>query len=425
MFVCDDGRLDDYTVMRQIFVDEGVPCTSAVVTSFVGNTNYMTIGQLNELKSLGWCICSHTHSHVELANISATEAENEIRIAKEWLNSNGFDGDLLVYPYGSVDQSVRNIARKYCNAAVDITEGYNELPLYQYQLKRKGAWEDSRVQSYSEYLEMVDTAKANNYILIFKLHSRYTNFNPVELKSLIQYIKGKGIEIITLRTMIDRYQNILDIGDYNYTNNAANYTVVSTDGQIKTDQRINEDFRHNQDITGIDNATPITDFKNGVTISVFTYPNMAGKGFPETYGSVLETYRFKTGTSDEFSYQILRQYLANGPAYKRTWNQTDSMWNPWYRIDLSGAIQSNIIISKQTVTIPTLTADGKENNFDVTIEGIDTSWMVDVSPSGFHRDIVFTAYCHANNTVRVKAYNMDTVEKSNVSVSLYFKATKL
>lgn len=109
LFTFDDGWASQYTNAFPILLERGMVGNIGVVPTWIGenvDTEYdepiMNFNQLKEMYDYGWDLFNHTYTHPNLENISPTGAINEVIMAKDWLNNNGFTraSDLLAYPYG-------------------------------------------------------------------------------------------------------------------------------------------------------------------------------------------------------------------------------------------------------------------------------------------------------------------------------------
>jgi hypothetical protein len=104
----DDGWANVHTYAFPKMEANGQVGTVSVETSNVGGTNRMTLAQLHDLYDAGWDICSH----------GVTGAQNEslanLRTARQWLITNGFDRgkDHFVYGGGAIG-NIDDVRRVY------------------------------------------------------------------------------------------------------------------------------------------------------------------------------------------------------------------------------------------------------------------------------------------------------------------------
>ena len=215
-FVNDDGWQDDYNKLIAISEKHGVPFVSAL---FDGSTmrSWYELYLQNEL---GWEFASHPR------NTALAELETEEDIEQAMLETNKYLTDRgliyhnLVYPYGSNDERVRRIAKKYyrCACTTDAN-GLNKdvvssFTLHRYPLGYGGTSETNTLENLKS---KVDEAVANNSWLIFMLHpnmSEHTDALTQTIDDLITYIKSIGVDILTLNDGYDVFGNALECGDF-------------------------------------------------------------------------------------------------------------------------------------------------------------------------------------------------------------------
>jgi peptidoglycan/xylan/chitin deacetylase (PgdA/CDA1 family) len=88
----DDGQEED-VLTASYMASKGVDATFYVSPNKIGTTGYMTLANLNSLKSQGHIIANHSWNHESLKddNLSTEEAINAIVKASDWLRDNGFE----------------------------------------------------------------------------------------------------------------------------------------------------------------------------------------------------------------------------------------------------------------------------------------------------------------------------------------------
>lgn len=111
----DDGTEGQYTNAFRIMEKYGLKGVINVVTSWVGQEGYVTWSQLREMENAGWIVCSHTHTHPQLFNLSQEEREFELKTSQQMLLDRGFyfGAKCLVVPFGAYSTAVDQIAKKY------------------------------------------------------------------------------------------------------------------------------------------------------------------------------------------------------------------------------------------------------------------------------------------------------------------------
>lgn len=131
VFTFDDGYSSVYTEAFPYMEARDINGTCFVISSAVGNANYMTLAQLTELHNAGWIISNHTATHQQLATLSKAEQKIEIETCQNWLINNGFNNgaDYIAFPYGSYNQDTLNLCAELdIKIARTTTNGINNTP---------------------------------------------------------------------------------------------------------------------------------------------------------------------------------------------------------------------------------------------------------------------------------------------------------
>ena len=215
-FINDDGWQDDYNKLVAISEKHQVPFVSALF-------NGSTMEEWHELylqNELGWEFASHPRN-TALAELETEEdIENAMIETNEYLTNRGLIYHNLVYPYGSNDERVRRIAKKYyrCACTTD-SNGLNKdvvssFTLFRYPLGYGGT---EQTNTLANLKAKVDEAVTNNSWLIFMLHpqmSAHTYELTQTIDDLITYIKSIGVDILTLNDGYNIFGNALECGDF-------------------------------------------------------------------------------------------------------------------------------------------------------------------------------------------------------------------
>ena len=215
-FVNDDGWQDDYNKLVAISEKHNVPFVSALF-------NGSTMKEWHELylqNELGWEFASHPRN-TALAELETEEdIENAMIETNEYLTNRGLIYHNLVYPYGSHDERVRRIAKKYyrCACTTDAN-GLNKDVVSSFTLHRYpiGYGGTDETNTLANLKAKVDEAVANNSWLIFMLHpqmSVHTDAITQMIDDLITYIKSINVDILTLNEGYNIFGNALECGDF-------------------------------------------------------------------------------------------------------------------------------------------------------------------------------------------------------------------
>jgi peptidoglycan/xylan/chitin deacetylase (PgdA/CDA1 family) len=215
-FVNDDGWTDDYKKLVGISQKYSVPFTSAI---FDGST----IGEwycLYLQDELGWEIAAHPRNTA----LDKLETEDDIEAAmletNKYMDDRGYKWYNLIYPYGSSDERVRRIAKKYYRCAATTSAGINNgssvLPSFAL-LRFPFGYGNGGNNTFEFFKQKVNECVSMNGWLIFMLHPNmpeHTDALNEVLDQLIAYIKSINVDILTLNDGYDIFGNALECGDY-------------------------------------------------------------------------------------------------------------------------------------------------------------------------------------------------------------------
>lgn len=137
----DDGYRDNLYVAAPILEKYNLPFTIFVSTSFVQNKDQQFLSP-EDIRTLGKHplaeIGAHGHTHVPLTRCSDTQLKHELETSKHYLEDLlGQEVNMIAYPYGAVDERVRNAARSLgYSLGVCSYEGVNDRQRDSLLLKR-------------------------------------------------------------------------------------------------------------------------------------------------------------------------------------------------------------------------------------------------------------------------------------------------
>jgi peptidoglycan/xylan/chitin deacetylase (PgdA/CDA1 family) len=338
VFVSDDGKIQDIDILKPIFQSEGVPCTSAIVSSWVGTTGCMTQSQIKGLQDIGWEIASHTVNHTALGLSSEAAVEMEMLKSKTDLEAMGFKVNNFIYPFGSYSKTTKRIARKYYRSAGGFTNGQVNVPPFNtFNLYRPalGAFFDSFAPGYTimntyadYYKPLVDEAVTKNALLIFTLHPASPDFTTQQqdyLRQTIQYVKSLNIPILTMNQALDMVGNVIDVEGYSKDDSVEKYFRVAGDGSFDSSE-----FKVTTKIASANTylgSTLPSGFPSGL-ISINIINSTGGyTGLPEATSGILTTDY--TSSDITFVFQTY-ETKATGILYKRV-STGGGGWSSWVR----------------------------------------------------------------------------------------------
>lgn len=205
----DDGLASAHTIGSKVLSEYDMPATVSTVTSRVGDDGYLTVDQMKDLQEQGWEMASHTHSSVNLQNISRLTAEQEIVNAKEWLVDHGFEtgSRWLVYPYGNFTDSVADFASEYHDLAFRYMgpRSAGSGPITHDMSVSRGDGTDLDIAK-----RMVDLGDLYNDIELFTFHDvgggDGLSMSRSEFEEFVAYLADSPLEVITPSTLYDQFR---------------------------------------------------------------------------------------------------------------------------------------------------------------------------------------------------------------------------
>ncbi|PFP88709.1 hypothetical protein COK02_18485 [Bacillus cereus] len=247
-FLSDDGTTQEFSILKPLYDAKGIKATMAIVPTFIGTTGYITLDQLKQLHREGHDIASHTHTHPNMTTITdETILRNELKNSRDQLNAWGItDVESIVYPQGGWNENVLKIANEYyLNGVLAGTSKLNYPPIDTYKVNRvamgsyfdppNDGFTDTKTLAYYKY--KVDKAIERSSWLIFMVHpgaysGEHNAAQQQYMSDTIDYIKSKGVEILTIKDAYRRFSNPIDLVDY--TPGKANKKIfrVGCDGTL-------------------------------------------------------------------------------------------------------------------------------------------------------------------------------------------------
>jgi len=232
-FITDDGFATDYSILKPIFVEAGIPISFAVIA---GDTSgRITDEQYKEGASLGWEFASHSMSHPSLPTLTEAEIDYELRESKKRIEAKGVKCDYIVYPYGDHDEKVRKIAKKYYKFGVATGGALNSYPIDTYAIKRVAlgaSFDAPDKNTLAYYKSMFDEAYAKGQWIVYMLHASSPEFDATQqqhLRDVIAYVKSFNVPVLTLGEAFDLVGNMVSIGDGTSNENL----IITNYGELK------------------------------------------------------------------------------------------------------------------------------------------------------------------------------------------------
>ncbi|MEG1892412.1 MAG: polysaccharide deacetylase family protein [Bacilli bacterium] len=135
----DDGYVDVYKNALPILKKYNLKATIFVISGSINGDVYVTDKNVIEMDKSGvFEIGSHSVSHANLASLKEKDLENELKVSKETLEKLiGKSVTSVAYPFGSYNNNVVNMAKKYYKFGISTVPGKENVDTFnKYVIKR-------------------------------------------------------------------------------------------------------------------------------------------------------------------------------------------------------------------------------------------------------------------------------------------------
>ena len=277
-FTDDDGKAGVYTKWLPILQEKNIPLNVCIVTSQIGNPGYLTWEQVQDLQNNHNCeILSHTitHNNIGTHQTNKTWIE-ELKQSKLELINHGINVRGFAYPNGGIwgtkEGLVDGTSNGFWMTALfydyGITTGstINTHPIpTNMGIDRAGIGSyavEGRFDTLDNIKARVDECYDQNGWLIFMTHVddvAHTDEDNQMLRDLIDYIKTKGIDIVTLSEGFEIFGNVVETPNCKITKQGdATLNVSATVPKATTSStgvvQVGSGLTINDGILAIDNA---------------------------------------------------------------------------------------------------------------------------------------------------------------------------
>ena len=245
-FTDDDGKAGVYTKWLPILQEKNIPLNICIITGAIGNPGYLTWEQVRDLQNNHNCeILSHTvtHNNIGTHETNKTWIE-ELKQSKLDLMSHGINVRGFAYPnggmWGTKEGLVDGTSNGFWMTALfydyGITTGstINTHPINSNMgIDRAGIGSyaaEGRFDTLENIKARVDECYDQNGWLIFMTHiddTAHTDEDNQMLRDLIDYIKAKGIDIVTLSEGFELFGNAVETPNCKITKQGAATLDVS------------------------------------------------------------------------------------------------------------------------------------------------------------------------------------------------------
>jgi peptidoglycan/xylan/chitin deacetylase (PgdA/CDA1 family) len=134
----DDGYRDNFVYAYPILKKYGFPATIFLVSSYVGQDDFLTWDQIRQMKDDGISFGAHTRTHKYLPSLKGKPLIEEVVNCKRQIEANlGERVEFFSYPTGGFNDEVKDVLRDAgFTAACTINRGRDRFNRDLFELKR-------------------------------------------------------------------------------------------------------------------------------------------------------------------------------------------------------------------------------------------------------------------------------------------------
>ena len=329
----DDTMKTSYNLLYPFAKQHGIKITLAAISGKIQeeNTTHISLSEFKEMRDDPLVeFVNHTHTHPRLANLNAEQIEYEISKCEEFLSDNGIFTKHLVYPYGSVNDLVKQIASKYTNSA-SKSNGLNINPnvevLDTFQLNRI-VFEESE----STFQTRINQAASTGGCVLINSHSQYETFDLPKLLRIVNMAKAAGLDIVHYSEAFKRFSNAIEIRE----EDGKLIGGVSSAGKAEGIFKREHQFLMPSEVNVTNNSLP-EEYPNLLVTSFnITSADKVAKGFPEAG----RLFNYRSG-SDDYTFQLLH-VVNSATVLKRFWDTTKPEWSDWKAVGDSDKFKTSL-----------------------------------------------------------------------------------
>lgn len=214
-FVDDDCRAAAHSVLFPLVQELGVPLTVACAPGELGATigAYMSTGQLQEMHRAGVEVSCHHWKQDNMDTFATAEDyAADLDRCLERFAELGIQAETVAYPQGIYTDNYMHVVRERFRAGLGVFRGINEPPLESYFLRRCELFPTNGAFTLADAKALVDDVAREGGWLIFMTHAWYPTFDPAAFRELVEYVRGKNVEIVGTSEALDRMGNAVEVG---------------------------------------------------------------------------------------------------------------------------------------------------------------------------------------------------------------------
>lgn len=314
-----------------------------------GLATYLSDADINTLKNSSQIeFVNHGWNHQEPLTLTVDQIKANYELEKAKFIEYGLSNyDYYVYPGYTPppneptqvsNADLKNRLRQvYKCCLANAESNYNFIPFEAYEVRRNSAYSGQVTKDY------IDWCIENGAGCVLFGHAWMESQTAAKLDETLTYLDQKVaeglIEYVTVKEMVDKYSNIIEVGNGTL---GADYFFVDKNGNANFSvqgKNINEVVKDVNKITDFSTTAfsnePLTDYPiNSVTIEAISYSDAIKWGLPDA--GIIKTIRYKQSpvvSVDSFHEQTYIRSLT-GEMWTRFWKtqKGTDCWYPWLPI---------------------------------------------------------------------------------------------
>lgn len=211
-FIDDDCRIETYNKILPLMKESKVPWGIACPVGQLGTDTFMSVDQLKEMIAAGATVLSHHQKQYAMNQFqNRTEYEDELNKTDAAFKAIDLEPKGICYPNGIYVDDFMDIVKKHYEYGFTVDRGVNDIPLESLFLKRVEVFPKSEIYTLDDVKKYVDMLRDGEW-LIFMTHAWYTTFDSAKLTELINYVKSKNVEIVSVDEGMSRVGNLEEHG---------------------------------------------------------------------------------------------------------------------------------------------------------------------------------------------------------------------
>lgn len=333
-WIDDDGKPYVYSTLYPWAVEYQVPFTTAVITKMPAG--FITQEQIVEMYQSGLVdVASHTQSHLRLSTVPDEQLGAEIEGSKATIESWGIPCNLMVYPFGDIDQRGIELVKDHYkygliaggpvnSAGIHTGNRVNYPPVSTYHFHRVTIAGDMCREEIDLIKAQIDEACAKNGLVVFMSHISSNGAADLAVYTeIVEYIRSKGYDIEPAEVALDRFSNLVEVGGWT-DHDPEGFLVVGADGTVRLDNLNGQLVMPDNSYTNA--STPDSYPQNQITTCAIT-GGSAGAGLPGgSRGTLTACLIGNTG------YRMYMPATASD-LYVQIRSSTKDQWNGWVKVN--------------------------------------------------------------------------------------------